>query len=334
MARPSRATEPADPGRAASRVPDFFIVGQPKSGTTALYEILRRHPQVYMPALKEPVFLASDVAAGLRWPTVRARPRTLEEYLALFAPAKPDQRAGEASSLYLWSHYAAANIARLQPGARIVAILREPASFLRSLHLQMLQDHSETESDLRKALALEDDRRQGKRVPRSCPRPPALFYSEYVRYVDQLRRYGALFSPEQVLVLIYDDFRADNEGTARAVLRFLDVDDTLPIDVTEANPTVRLRSKQLDEVVQGVSTGRGPVVRAVKKPLKTLSSRRLRHGALRLARRRILYAQPRAPEEEVMIELRRGFREEVVALGEYLDRDLVSLWGYDSVTSG
>ncbi len=35
-------------------MPDFFIVGHPKCGTTALYEMLRRHPQIFMPALKEP----------------------------------------------------------------------------------------------------------------------------------------------------------------------------------------------------------------------------------------------------------------------------------------
>ena len=328
----SKPTEPPDVGRQEGRVPDFFIVGQPKSGTTALYEVLRRHPQIYMPELKEPVFLASDLRAGLRRQTVRARPQTLEDYLSLFAAARPEQRAGEASALYLWSRNAAANIADLQPAARIIAILREPASFLRSLHLQLLQDHSETEKDLRKALALEDDRRQGKRIPRGCPRPPALFYSEYVRYVDQLRRYHAVFPPEQVLVLIYDDFRRDNEGTVRMVLRFLEVDDTEPIEATEANPTVRLRSKQLDEMVQTVSAGRGPVMRVVKAPVKTLTSRRVRHGALRVARHRLLYGEPRPPDDGVMLELRRGFKGEVVALSEYLGRDLVSLWCYDSVT--
>ena len=63
-------------------------------------------------------------------------------------------------------------------------------------------------------------------------------YSERVRYADQLRRYRALFGTEQVLVLIYDDFRKDNEETVRRVLRFLEVDDAIPVKTTEANPTV------------------------------------------------------------------------------------------------
>ena len=132
----SEPTDHAGTGSSNLRVPDFFIVGQPKSGTTALYEALRAHPQLYMPDLKEPVFLASDLLAGLRRPTVRARPQNLEEYLALFVDATPGQRIGEASSLYLWSRAAAANIAQLAPQARIIAILREPASLLRSAWLR------------------------------------------------------------------------------------------------------------------------------------------------------------------------------------------------------
>lgn len=312
------------------RTPDFFIVGQPKSGTTALYEMLRTHPQLYLPQLKEPVFLASDLLAGLRWPSVRARPQTLEDYLALFAPARGEQRAGEASALYLWSQTAAANIAELQPAARIIAILREPVGLLRSLHMQQLQDRSETEKDLRKALSLEEERRQGRHVPRSCARPAALYYSEHVRYVEQLRRYHAVFPQDQVLVLIYDDFRADNAGTVKRVLRFLEVDD-IPIEPVEANPTVRLRSSALDDAVRKLSGGQGTLMRVVKAPVKKLMPRQLRRDALHAVRRRALVGKAPPQDDTLAVELRHRFKAEVAALGDYIDRDLVSLWGYDSI---
>ncbi len=178
---------------------------------------------------------------------------------------------GEASSLYLWSPQAPGAIAQAQPGARIIAILREPASFLRSLHLQLLQNHIETQKSLRKAISLEAARRQGRRVPRRSPQPPALQYSERVRYVEQLRRYHDAFPQEQVLVLIYDDFRRDNEGTIRQVQRFLAVDDTLPIEATEANRTVLVRSQQLDDLVHAVSVGRGPVATVAKATVKAFT---------------------------------------------------------------
>jgi hypothetical protein len=313
----------ADAGPAHVHVPEFFIVGQSKSGTTALAEMLGTHPQIYMSSLKEPVFMASDLHEGL-WAMVKTRPRTLEAYLALFAGARPEQFAGEASTVYLWSRTAAANIAALQPRARVVAVLREPASFLRSLHLQLLQNHIETEKDFGKAISLEQDRRRGKRIPRGCRWPQALLYSERVRYVEQLERYRAVLAPEQILVLVYDDFRADNEGTVREVLRFLDVDSEVSIEVKEANPTVRLRSRHVDELIHATTVGRGPI----SKGVKAVTSRRLRHTALRM-RRHVVYGEPRPPDERTMLELRRRFKGEVLALSEYLERDLLSLWGYE-----
>jgi hypothetical protein len=313
----------------SGRIPDFFIAGHPKCGTTALYRMLGPHPQIFMPELKEPWFLAPDMRSRIALPKVGMRPDTLEEYLMLFAAAGPEQLAGEASSCYLMSRDAAGQIARLAPRARIIAILREPASFLRSLHLQNLRVHIETERDLRRALELEEDRRRGRRIPRHSVRPPALLYSEHVRYVEHLRRYHALFAEEQVLVLIYEDFRRENEATVRRVLRFLGVDETLPVETVETLPARRVRSQGLHAAVQAVSDGRGPVSEAVKAGVKAVSSRRLRRAAMRGVRRHVVFAEADPPDEQLMGELRRRFKPEVVAAGEYLGRDLVSLWGYD-----
>jgi ABC-type multidrug transport system ATPase subunit len=323
-------TRPTGAVATDTRVPDFFIVGHPKCGTTALYETLRRHPQIYMPDGKEPWFFAPELHVRTP-PRPEGTPTTLEQYLSLFAAARLDQRVGEATALYLWSKTAAARIAEVQPDARIIAILREPASFLRSLHLQFVQTYIETEGDLRKALSLEDERRQGRAIPRHTYWPDALLYSEFVRYVEQLRRYHAVFKPENMLVLIYDDFRADNEATVRKVLRFLDVDDSAPIEVPQANPTVRARSQQLHELVHALSVGTGPGSRAVKETIKALTPRGLRRQALHTTQRRLIFSDPRPADKELMHELRRRFKAEVVALGEYLERDLVGLWGYGDV---
>jgi hypothetical protein len=312
------------------RAPDFFIVGHPKSGTTALYEMLRRHPQVYMPAGKEPWFFASELHERPP-PRPDGIPATLDDYLALFAAARPEQRVGEASIMYLWSHTAAREIAAVQPSARIIAILREPVSFLRSLHLQFVQTYVETENDFGRAIALEHDRRQGRQVPRHSYWPKALLYSDFVRYVEQLRRYEQLFGRDRLLVLIYDDFRADNEATVRRVLRFLEADDSSEIDVVEANPTVHVRSQRLHHLVHAVSVGRGPLSRAVKAAVKAVTPRHWRRRALAATKRRIVYGTPRPDDEQLTLELRERFKPEVVALGEYLDRDLVNLWGYGDV---
>ncbi len=307
------------------RVPDFFIVGHPKCGTTALYEMLRRYPQIYMPDVKEPNFFNAE------WQTSTGPPETFEDYLALFDAAESGQRIGEASAFYLMSRNAARGIADAQPAARIIAILREPASFLHSLHLQFVQSDIETEKDLRKALSLEDFRRRSQHVPSSASNwQRRLLYSDHVQYVEQLRRYQALFPPEHMLVLIYDDFRRDNEAVLRTVLRFLDVDDAAPINVMEVNPTVRVRRGGLNHIIYAVSREQGAVSRVAKTGVKVLTPRRLRRYLWR-SRHRIIYGAPPSPDKGLIVELRRRFKPEVVALSEYLDRDLVTLWGYDRI---
>jgi len=306
-------------GRAlpAPRLPDFFIVGHHKSGTTALYEMLRRHPEIYMSAVKEPRFFDTDLHPLTR---VHSRERTLDEYLSLFAPAEPGQRAGEASPSYLRSSVAAAAIAALAPASSCIAILREPASFVRSMHSQLVQERVESELDLRRAVQREEIVRDGRTLQR---------YSDHIHYAEQLRRYHDAFPAEQVLVLIYDDFRRENDATVRRVLRFLDVDDSAPITALEANPSVDVRSPRLDGVMRNLHAGHGPVARAARATVKTISPQHVRWGAFRTLRSRLVYSPQAAADEQLMSELRRRYRDEVVALSEYLDRDLVTLWGYD-----
>jgi hypothetical protein len=157
-------------------------------------------------------------------------------------------------------------------------------------------------------------------------------YSDHVRYVEQLRRYHERFREEQVLILIYDDFRRDNESAVRAVLRLLEVDETIPVDVMDVNRTNRsMRSQALDDLVHAVSVGRGPASRLAKTAIKTVTPRKLRRDALSATQRRIVHSPTPPSDEKLMLELRRRFKPEVVALSEYLDRDLVGLWGYDKL---
>jgi Sulfotransferase domain len=324
----TRAIDLARPPSFAGTIPDFFVVGHPKCGTTALHQMLKSHREIFMPDSKEPWFFAEE----LHWrtpPRPEGTPRTLPQYAEWFTDARPGQRVGDGTAYYLWSKTAAANIASVNPSARIVAILREPASFLRSLHLQLLEVYSEVEPDLGRAMELEVERREGKSMPRYTYFPQMLLYSEFVRYAEQLQRFYAAFPADQVKVLIYDDFRADNEGTVREVCRFLGVEDHEPIATFEANSTVRPRSQRLNELVHAVSVGRGPVSHVVKDTIKAVTPAGARRRAVRALKSRAVFAPARPPDEAVMSRLRTHYRGEVVAASECLGRDLVSLWGYD-----
>ena len=132
-------------------------------------------------------------------------------------------------------------------------------------------------------------------------------------------------------MLIYDDFRRDNEHGVRQVLRFLDLDASVGIEPVEANPTVLVRSRRAEDLLEAITVGRGPISRSARTLLKTAVPERLRRDALRSLKRTVVDTAPAAPDEAFMAQLRRRFKPEVTALSEYLGRDLTKLWGYEDV---
>jgi hypothetical protein len=319
-----------EPLQGGLRVPDFFVIGHQKCGTTALYYMLREHPQIFLSEYKEPRFFAPELRPPLKHET-RDRPQTLESYLALFADAGPDQLIGDTSPQYIRSPTAAAQIAALQPHARIIAIMREPVSYLRSYHMEMVLNHVEPEKDFRTAIEMEAKRRRD--AADGSFLPPQFLYSDHVRYVEQLRRFEAQFPRAQMQLIVYDDFRGDNRATVRAVQRFIGVDDALPLQSVQTEPNQEVRSLRLHKVRGAIGRAEFDPASAgtVARVLARITPRRLRSGPLAAAVRRLAYAPPVPPDERFVRELRRRFKPEVVALSEYLDRDLVRLWGYDEI---
>jgi hypothetical protein len=317
---------------AARRIPDFFIVGHQKCGTTALYLMLQSHPQIYMPEEKEPRFFIPELRPLPVKGKMPKRPATLDAYLALFDGAAPGQLAGEASPQYLRYEDVPAAIAQVQPNARIIALLREPADFLRSFHGQMLHNRVESEKDFQRAMSLEDARRRGERLPRGCRRQSWLLYSDHVRYVEQLRRFHEVFGEERVLVLVYEEYRRANEKVVREVLRFLEVDDTVAVEPLDTKPLKDVRIRRLHQLTGALQEARrnpaaaNPALRALDAVIPAAARETLG------SHWRGLIYRPRAePPEQLMLELRRRFKPEVEALSEYLGRDLLSVWGYDRI---
>ena len=151
--------------------------------------------------------------------------------------------------------------------------------------------------------------------------------------VVQLRRFYDVFPAEQVLVLIYDDLRADNEATVRRILRFLEVDDAVPVKTVETTQRKAVRSFLLKSLAESARTARNRPAAAspLGRAVNALTPKQLRSDAFRARWRQVVFKAPSPPDEEFMLELRRRFKPEVVALSESLDRDLVALWGYDGI---
>ena len=227
-----------------SKKPDFFIVGAPKCGTTAMNNYLAEHPEIFIPNIKEVHFFGRDLDI------TKGALRDERSYLELFSGATTEKRLGEASVWYLYSKTAAEEIYDFNPDAQIVVMLRNPADMLYSQHSQFLYNGNEDIEDFGEALAAEPERKAGKRIPKSAHLVDGLFYSETVRYAEQIERYFERFGRENVHIILYDDFRADLPGTYRNLLRFLGVQDDFTPEFAVVNPNKRARSALLRNFVQ------------------------------------------------------------------------------------
>jgi hypothetical protein len=292
--------------------PDFFIVGAFKAGTTSLYEYLRQHPQVYMPFHKEPMYFGADLDA-------RYRRMSEEEYLRLFADARPGQRVGEASPWYLYSASAASEIEAFSPGAQAIVMLRNPVDVMHAQHSQLLFNQREDLVDFGDALAAEPDRRAGRRIPAGALRREALFYRHSVRFAEQLRRYFDVFGRERVHVIVHDDLVADAAAVVRGTFAFLGVDPDVAVDLEVRNPNRQPRSGVLQRLVFRPP---GPLRRAVPWLRRFPMVHRLR-DALVTANSR---SERRAPMDEALRRrLTAELAPEVEELGRLIGRDL-SAW--------
>ena len=132
--------------------PNFFIVGGPKCGTTAMTEFLRTHEDIFISEPKEPNFFAD-------MPKIEFVDN-LKDYLNLFKKATKKKIIGDASIFYMFSKVALENIHEFNPDSKILVMIRNPLEMVPSFHLQILFTLEEDQEDFESALALEEKRKK------------------------------------------------------------------------------------------------------------------------------------------------------------------------------
>jgi hypothetical protein len=309
--------------------PNLFLVGQPKSGTTALHQFLGQHPQIFMSGIKEPHFFCRDFHQESD--NYYGSPRFFDfreetQYLELFANAKGEAILGESSTNYLYSQVTAENIYRFNPEAKIIIILREPADYLYSLHSHYVKFTEENEPDFDRALAKESLRRQGKFTSPRVTSPSYLYYSDRVRYYQQVKRYYDIFESSQIKVVLFEEFRAENERVYREILQFLAVDPDFIPEYDSINVNKEVRFQALNNLVNN------PILKNISK---NLISQEFNEFIRDKVVEKFLWHQAPKPKlpEEMKIKLMEQYKEEVVRVGELIGIDLTRKWGYDRLPS-
>ncbi len=317
-------------------LPSFLVIGAAKSASTSLHQYLKQHPHIYMAGRKEPNYFAFEggvpdfrgpddadphAFAGrehrLRVAKYAESITTEETYRALFDGARGETALGEASVSYLFFPEAATRIRETLPAAKLVALLRNPVDRAFSKFRQFRRDGLEPIADFGEALDAEEDRiRDGW--------SPTWYYQRRGLYHEQLSRYTALFPPEQILVLLYDDFATDPQAVLRRIFRFLGVDENFAPNLSQRH-NVSERNVQVPRSSRFHRWLHEPAdLEAMAERRRPGVAARLRRAAVRANTRKIRWTHEplsRALRERLVEE----FRADVGALARLLGRDL-SAW--------
>jgi Sulfotransferase domain len=269
------------------RLPTFLVIGAQKSATTSLVHYLGGHPDVF--ALTEEVHFFD-----------RFHDRGVDWYRQHFAGAERALAVGESTPNYMYFRDAPRRMAALVPDARLIAMLRNPIDRAyshywhnRTRGIEPLDFDDALAAEVERLAASADDRDRGR-----------FGYVDRGKYLQQLKRVREHFDSKALSVILTDDLERDRTGTVAALYRLLGVNDAVipsNIDRTK-NRYMTFRSQRL----------RGPL-RRLPRPLRKVA-----------ARLNVRYAPYPPMADDARKRLVEEFREEIQALGRWLDRDLSS----------
>ena len=232
---PTFALAAAFQSRQLRNLPNLFVVGAAKSGTTALYEYFRKHPQVFVPnTVKEANFMAfHEGLPPLRGPgdlnaVAKKSITQLDDYLQIFSDRRSEPVAADVSPAYLYFPESAFKIKELCPHAKIVMVLRNPVECAFSMYSMLRRDRREPCRSFSDAFRFTD-----KRLTDGWQ-----WFWDYPggwKYSDQVETYLNLFPGPQLFIRRYEQLKHRPESFYGELTQFLGI---CAIDLTTANRPV------------------------------------------------------------------------------------------------
>ena len=292
------------------RMPNLFVVGAAKAGTTALYDYLAQHPQVFLSRVKEPMFFSRDeyYARGLDW----------YEHFYFRGAEKYPVRA-EATPHYLyWSEKVAPRIKEAygERPVKFIVSFRDPVSRAYSWYWNMVREGRE-ELDFDEALRVEERRLEQNRNELYQLGSMVYGYSAGSRYASLLQPYLELFSAEDFFFVFQDDLKSRVNETCANIFEFLGIESSTLINTSNSNPAAMPRSRLLHKTLRQRSL--------LKEFVKPFMPGRVRHRLKSKVMQVNLKEIPYVPlDPQLAHELRLSYRTEIEKLEKITGRDLSS----------
>lgn len=317
------------------KVTDFdrfaMIVGAPRSGTTTMSKMIRTHPKVAEPFVKEPHFFSLHDLSGLDDDALRAAVE--RDYLdKFFDDTDSSTPVGfDGSVSYLYTPEQLEPVVRLWPNSRFIVGVRDPMTLLPSLHRRLLYVGDETIRDFAEAWDAVGDRAKGHRIPRSCLDPRFLRYDQAPLYASYLERLFAAVGRDRCAIVLFDDLIADPMREYHRLMPYLGLEPQDDVDLTSEREGRAVRWYWLQRLLKRPPRALHPYLagqlhkRRLDKRGRDDSERREKALSLRtrLLRWNRIDEKPatRVPLR-VQREIRVTFKDDVERLGGLIGRDL------------
>jgi len=291
-------------------MPNFLVIGAAKAGTTSLFTYLKQHPQVFVPALKEPRFFALEgQVPNYKGPVKIANKKAvnnIDDYRTLFQEAGQSKAIGEASTIYLYEDKTASRIKSYVPDCKLIAILRNPIDRAFSSYSHLVRDGFE---NLSFEAALNEEE---KRIQDNWP--PLWHYNRRGFYYLQVKRYLDIFDASQFKIYLYEDLLHRPEWLISDIYQFLGVDDSFRPDLASKE---NISGTPKNKFVSKILTGKNPIKTASRLLLPKAT-----RGKLYKAVKQKNLGKKQSINPHTRQRLISLFRDDINLLSELIQRDL------------
>jgi hypothetical protein len=235
--------------------PNLFLVGAPKSATTAIAYSLSKHNDIFLPSLKEPRYFDAQVYYDF---TEDHPIDTIESYLQLYNSEESEAAKYriDASVFNMYKRESIENILRLSPDAKFMVILRDPVEASVSMHGQRLKYSNlqmrEMSDNFMDCWNLLEDRKTGKSFPRGCKNKFLFRYDLLYSYEKYIPTLIEMITKENLLIIFYEDFVDDYEGVYSSIFNFLEIE-TVQVENELKNQRSIVRKSKLLRALETIS---------------------------------------------------------------------------------
>ena len=236
-------SEEAEEGNHEGSLPDFLIIGAQKCGTGFLYRLLSQHPLMEPSRRREVHYFDVRFAEGLDWYRSNFSPETYEDGRRMMT--------GEKSPYYLYHPHAPRRASEIVPGAKLIALLRNPVDRAYSNYHHQKRIGHEQLPTFEEAIAAEPDRLRGEREKMLADagyvssNHRRFSYLSRGLYAEQLREWRKFFAEDQIQVVRSEDLYRSTESTLKSILSFLELPDWQP-DKNISEPSKKPRYPAMD----------------------------------------------------------------------------------------